>query len=357
MLPSLARAREARTLASTAAGFATALALVGAPLVLVALFASDRLAEVLTGDGSRGGARSLRERAAVGRSRGGRAPLHRSGGEHVRGARRLRHAGRRVCGRQRCRPRLHRHAHRLGRDRRRVARDGGRGGVGARSSRWSCWRGERIGPRCRRRRRGPLASLCGIAWGCFSRRQRSRSSLQLAYVVSIPFAGRLGSGAVTSFGYAYLAATTRRRHHRVLDRARLVGAAVSHRAHAGCGRPARRRCIVGRPGDRRGGGRCARPRGRRARGGLPRSRLRRRGGRRGGGAHRRFLRVDGGRRRRERHVPARVRHRPAAGAPVDRRRRARGSAAACLDRCGALRAGRPCGLPRALDARSCSPRS
>ena len=33
-------------------------------------------------------------------------------------------------------------------------------------------------------------------------------SLQLAYVVSVPFAGRLGSGAVTSFGYAYLAATT-----------------------------------------------------------------------------------------------------------------------------------------------------
>jgi len=33
-------------------------------------------------------------------------------------------------------------------------------------------------------------------------------ALQLAYVVSLPFAGRLGSGAVTSFGYAYLAATT-----------------------------------------------------------------------------------------------------------------------------------------------------
>ena len=33
-------------------------------------------------------------------------------------------------------------------------------------------------------------------------------ALQLAYVVSVPFAGRLGSGAVTSFGYAYLAATT-----------------------------------------------------------------------------------------------------------------------------------------------------
>ncbi len=33
-------------------------------------------------------------------------------------------------------------------------------------------------------------------------------SLQLAYVVSLPFAGRLGPGAVTSFGYAYLAAST-----------------------------------------------------------------------------------------------------------------------------------------------------
>jgi hypothetical protein len=33
-------------------------------------------------------------------------------------------------------------------------------------------------------------------------------SLQVAYLVSIPFAARLGAGAVTSFGYAYLAATT-----------------------------------------------------------------------------------------------------------------------------------------------------
>jgi hypothetical protein len=31
-------------------------------------------------------------------------------------------------------------------------------------------------------------------------------ALQFAYVVSVPFAGRLGSGAVTSLGYAYLAA-------------------------------------------------------------------------------------------------------------------------------------------------------
>ncbi|HEX4746575.1 MAG TPA: hypothetical protein VFU99_06790 [Gaiellaceae bacterium] len=33
-------------------------------------------------------------------------------------------------------------------------------------------------------------------------------ALQLAYLVTLPFAGRLDEGAVTSFGYAYLAATT-----------------------------------------------------------------------------------------------------------------------------------------------------
>ena len=54
----------------------------------------------------------------------------------------------------------------------------------------------------------PQASRCGIVWRCFGAAAAIPLSLQLAYVVSIPFAGRLGEGAVTSFGYAYLAATT-----------------------------------------------------------------------------------------------------------------------------------------------------
>ena len=39
-------------------------------------------------------------------------------------------------------------------------------------------------------------------------RRRSRSRFSSLYVVCLPFAGRLGSGAVTSFGYAYLAAAS-----------------------------------------------------------------------------------------------------------------------------------------------------
>jgi len=52
VLPPLARAREERNLAATATGFATALALIGAPMILVALFAADPLAAVLTGNSS-----------------------------------------------------------------------------------------------------------------------------------------------------------------------------------------------------------------------------------------------------------------------------------------------------------------
>ena len=133
-------------------------------------------------------------------------------------------------------------------------------------------------------------------------------SLQLRYVVSVPFAGRLGEGAVTSFGYAYLAATTLAGITAFsiglvssvpLSRIELTPAAVSS---------SRRGRRVGRAGDRRSRRRRACARGRRARGGVPRSRLRRRRGRRSGSSDRRLLRLDGGRRRRERHVPARVRH-------------------------------------------------
>ena len=117
--------------------------------------------------------------------------------------------GARLRGRK-CRgPRLHRHAHRRRRDRRRVAGDGGQRGrrrsliplvvLGVASA---------SDVACRRRRRGPRASRCGIAWRCFVAAAAIPLSLQLAYVVSLPFAGRLGEGAVTSFGYAYLAATT-----------------------------------------------------------------------------------------------------------------------------------------------------
>ena len=50
----------------------------------------------------------------------------------------------------------------------------------------------------------PLASRLGV----FATAAALPIALQLLYVVCLPFAGRLGEGAVTSFGYAYLAAAT-----------------------------------------------------------------------------------------------------------------------------------------------------
>ena len=50
----------------------------------------------------------------------------------------------------------------------------------------------------------PLRSRLGI----FATAAALPIALQLLYVVCLPFAGRVGPGAVTSFGYAYLAAAS-----------------------------------------------------------------------------------------------------------------------------------------------------
>jgi len=50
----------------------------------------------------------------------------------------------------------------------------------------------------------PLSARLGV----FAAAAALPIALQLLYVVCLPFAGRLGEGAVTSFGYAYLAAAT-----------------------------------------------------------------------------------------------------------------------------------------------------
>jgi hypothetical protein len=50
----------------------------------------------------------------------------------------------------------------------------------------------------------PLSSRLGV----FATAASLPIALQLLYVICIPFAGRLGSGSVTSFGYAYLAAAS-----------------------------------------------------------------------------------------------------------------------------------------------------
>ena len=151
----------------------------------------------------------------------------------------------RVRGRQRCRPRLHRHAHGLGRDRRRVARDGRQ-----RRGRRSliplvvlAWRAHRTSmPASAARPAGePLRHRLGTV-----SRGGSHPALapaRVCRVAPVRRAPRLGCG--DELRLRVPRRDDARRHHRVLDRARLVGAAVSHRAHPGCGRPARRRCDRG----------------------------------------------------------------------------------------------------------------
>ncbi len=207
VLPSLARAREARQLAATAAGFAAALALVGVPLVLVSLFASDRLAQVLTGDGSEiareACANALRwiVPAAVAHLFIGLAASTFAALDDY-GTPALGYAVGSAAG--------------LAYIVTRTDSDGiiavSRGmAVSAAVGLAICllalaWRAHRTSmPAAAARPAGePLRRRLGL----FLAAAAIPLSLQLAYVVSVPFAGRLGPGAVTSFGYAYLAAST-----------------------------------------------------------------------------------------------------------------------------------------------------
>jgi peptidoglycan biosynthesis protein MviN/MurJ (putative lipid II flippase) len=207
VLPSLARAREEGRLAGMAAGFAVALALVAAPLLLAALFASSQLASVLTGDGSEVARDACAEALqwvipasiahlftglaastfaalddyaipalgyAVGSAAGLAYIVLRTDPDGIvavsRGMAVTAFVGLLVP------------VVALAWRARRAAMPAG----AVRPS------GEPL-----RRRLAIFVAAAAIPL-----------ALQLAYVVSIPFAGRLGSGAVTSFGYAYLAATT-----------------------------------------------------------------------------------------------------------------------------------------------------
>lgn len=207
VLPSLARARDARQLAATAAGFAAALALVAAPLLLLALFASDRLALVLTGDGSEVAreacAHALRwiVPAAVAHLFIGLAASTFAALDDYRTAA-LGYAAGSAAGLAYI-----------------VARTESDGIVAvSRGMAVSAAVGLAI-PLVvlvlRAHRTSMPASAARPAGAPLRQRlalflaaAAIPLSLQLAYVVSIPFAGRLGEGAVTSFGYAYLAATT-----------------------------------------------------------------------------------------------------------------------------------------------------
>ena len=207
VLPSLARAQEERRLASTAVGFATALALVGLPLVLVALLAADPLAALLTGDESEVASAACGEAlawvlpAAVAHLFTGLAASTFAALDDY------------------ATPAL---GYALG-------STAGLAYIFARTDEdgiVAVSRGMTVTALV-----GLLVPLVALAWkarrasmpaaaarpageplhrrlAMFVAAAAIPLSLQLAYVVSIPFAGRLGSGAVTSFGYAYLAATT-----------------------------------------------------------------------------------------------------------------------------------------------------
>jgi peptidoglycan biosynthesis protein MviN/MurJ (putative lipid II flippase) len=207
VLPPLTRARGEARLAGTTAGFATALAVIGAPLVLVAWLAADPLAFVLTGDGTEAARDACAEALRwivpaavchlfVGLSASALAALD----DYAMPA--LGYAVASAAG--------------LALIVARVDEDGIAAvswgmalsaavalAIPLAALAWRAMRAEMPAAAAR-----PAGSALHRRLGLFVAAAAIPLALQLAYVVSLPFAGRLGSGAVTSFGYAYLAATT-----------------------------------------------------------------------------------------------------------------------------------------------------
>ena len=203
VLPALARARDERRLAGNIAGFATALVVVGVPLLLLAELAAEPLAALLTGNGSAVGedacADALRWMVLLPWRTSSPALRQRS-----RGARRLRDRRARIRVRQHGGSRPDPGAARLGRNRRRCLGHGSQRRRAPRPCDRLSWRALRTSMPARAMRPAglPLTSRLGV----FATAAALPIALQLLYVVCLPFAGRLGAGAVTSFGYAYLAA-------------------------------------------------------------------------------------------------------------------------------------------------------
>jgi hypothetical protein len=207
VLPALARARDERRLAGNIAGFATALVVVAVPLVLVVELAADPIAGLLTGDGSdvaqEACANGLRWMvpAAVAHLFAGLAASSLAALDDYATAA-LGYAAGSAAGLVLILT---------------LVDSEGIVAVG-----WGmalngvvallvpaivlAWRARRSSmPATAVRPAGlPLATRLGV----FAAAAALPIALQLLYVVCLPFAGRLGAGAVTSFGYAYLAAAT-----------------------------------------------------------------------------------------------------------------------------------------------------
>jgi peptidoglycan biosynthesis protein MviN/MurJ (putative lipid II flippase) len=207
VLPALTRARDERRLAGNIAGFATALVVVAVPLVLIVELAADPIAGLLTGDGSdiaqEACANGLRWMvpAAVAHLFAGLAASSLAALDDYATAA-LGYAAGSAAGLVLILT---------------LVDSEGIVAVG-----WGmalngvvalllpaivlAWRARRSSmPATAVRPAGlPLASRLGV----FAAAAALPIALQLLYVVCLPFAGRLGAGAVTSFGYAYLAAAT-----------------------------------------------------------------------------------------------------------------------------------------------------
>ena len=205
VLPALARAREERRLAGTIAGFAIALGVVALPLLLLGEVAEDPLARLLTGGGTLTARDACAEAlrwmvpAAVahlfaGLAASGLAALD----DYATAA--FGYAAGSAAGVAFILERVD--ADGLVAVARGMALNGlvallvPLGGLGWRAAR------TRMPAAAVRPAGAPLPSRLGV----FAAAAALPIALQLLYVVCLPFAGRIEPGAVTSFGYAYLAA-------------------------------------------------------------------------------------------------------------------------------------------------------
>jgi hypothetical protein len=207
VLPTLARSRQQQRLAGEIAGYALALAVVAIPLLLLAEVAAEPFAELLTG-----GTSDVAQDAAVDALRWmvPAAVLHLFAGLAASGLAALDDYATAAFGYAAG------GAAGLSFMLARVEPDGidaiGRGmllnGVVALLVPLAglAWRAQRT--RMPRGAVRPTGSPFAARLGVFATAASLPIALQLLYVACLPFAGRLGSGSVTSFGYAYLAAAS-----------------------------------------------------------------------------------------------------------------------------------------------------
>ena len=207
VLPTLAAARDERRLAGELAGFAIAIACVAVPLVLVAELATGRLADLLTG----GGSQAAQSAAAVSlRWMAPAAACYLFAGIAASGLAALDDYATAAAG--------YAAASLAGLVV--IVSFVGRHGIAAVA--WGMALNGALAlmvPVCglavrALRARMPAGAVrpsgrsLGARVGGFATAAALPIALQLLYVVCLPFAGRLGTGAVTSFGYAYLAAAS-----------------------------------------------------------------------------------------------------------------------------------------------------